>query len=533
MPCHDRSASQKRPLDFDGQPSPRTLPDESLSLSKWCANLVTLVFRSRTPFAAFCRTSINLSRSDITSKSPAFPIPLPCCGVFGRMPSGLSATKRAKLHFRRALVLIVLALNFWWSGNRFVSADLLRRRPSRQQQHIIARVVSFMQADGPRVPFSVNSVGRRVPKLVARLGELSELRLLTSVGPGASPYEKVFEGRNDDVPMHNEAAEVLEPYRSLDPSRLKIVGRAHFDPTSFLSDELVMAYRNPDCLLFDRLEEAVVPKLSDSVETLVGLAKLWDSLGLLVLHECDVLQLYPDHQVKIFNAYKDLSTDRQIGDRRGRNCWEMRVAGPSKILPMGSDLCEFDFNPSTHRLTLSVTDRKDFYHQFRVPHVRAVSNTLGPALPRSLLVDLNAHADWIERRSKVFSRLEDGDGLELFGRFPKPPRRLPDHLFASFGSILQGDHGGVEYACDSHQGLLQDWGLLNYHSRIAANRPFRGIGLMEGLVIDDYFALSASPLGSTETTPIKLHSTPPKKLTLLMHCWGRLQRTFEVSPKVK
>ena len=179
----------------------------------------------------------------------------------------------------------------------------------------------------------------------------------------------------------------------------------------------------------------------------------------------------------------------------------MRVAGPSKILPMGSDLCEFDFNPSTHRLTLSVTDRKDFYHQFRVPHVRAVSNTLGPALPRSLLVDLNAHADWIERRSKVFSRLEDGDGLELFGRFPKPPRRLPDHLFASFGSILQGDHGGVEYACDSHQGLLQDWGLLNYHSRIAANRPFRGIGLMEGLVIDDYFALSASPLGSTETTP--------------------------------
>ncbi len=76
---------------------------KNLSLAKWCANLVTLVFRSRTSFAAFARASIHLSRSDSISTSPAFPVPLPCFGVFDRMPSDLSATRRAKLHFRRAL----------------------------------------------------------------------------------------------------------------------------------------------------------------------------------------------------------------------------------------------------------------------------------------------------------------------------------------------------------------------------------------------------------------------------------------------
>ena len=73
---------------------------ESLSLSRWCANLVTLVFRSRTPFATFARSSIHLSRDAVVATSSAFPIPLPCIGVFGRMPSGLSSSQRAKLHFQ-------------------------------------------------------------------------------------------------------------------------------------------------------------------------------------------------------------------------------------------------------------------------------------------------------------------------------------------------------------------------------------------------------------------------------------------------
>ena len=471
----------------------------SLSLAKWCANLVTLVFRSRTSFAAFARASIHLPRDSIVSTSPAFPIPLPCVGVFNRMPSGLSARQRAKLHFRRALVLIVLSLNFWWSGNRFIDPNLLKRSPSKQQQQIIARVAAFVRADGPRVPFPLSSVGRRVPKLIARLSELSEL--LTSAGPGSSPYEKSFEGREALLPADNTVADELEPYRSLDASRLRIVGKGHWDPTEFLSDGLVMAFRNPDCLLFDRSSAAPVPKITDPMPEVVSLAKLWDNYGLLVLHEFDVPTLYPDEQVKVFNCYKDARCDRQIGDRRGRNAYERKVEGPSKVLPAGPDLCEFDFDIRTHRLSVSITDRKDFYHQFRVPFSRAVSNTLGPSIPRAYLESTGAFADLLARKAMPIDRLTCGDQLGSSGRFPKLPRKTADDLFVSFGSILQGDHGGVEYACDSHQGLLQSFNLLQPSTRIAANRPFRGSTMMDGLVIDDYFSVSAVPRDSPETSP--------------------------------
>lgn len=450
------------------------------------------MFRSRTPFAAFARSSIHLSRDAVVATSSAFPIPLPCIGVFGRMPSGLSSSQRAKLHFRRALCLVVLALNFRWSGGVFVEEKLLKRTPSSEQNLIIRRIVSFMQTDGPRVPFAIATVGRRIPKLVARISELSDL--LTSVGSGSSPYDKMFPGFDDAVPIDNSVAEELEPYRSLDSKRLKIVGTGHWDPTDLMSDELVMAFRNPDSLLFDRPPGAEIPKITDPMPEVLALARLWDRFSLLVLHEFDVPQHYPEEQVKIFNAYKDHGSDRQIGDRRGRNSWEMRVAGPSKVLPTGVDLVEFDFNCKTHRLAISITDRKDFYHQFRVPFVRSLSNTLGPGLAREELVNTSAYKTWLARRSVKADRLQVGDGLEAFGRFPKPSKAMPDTLFCSFGSVLQGDHGGVEYACDAHQGLLQGVGLLSPPTRLAANRPFQGLDFLDGLVIDDYFSLSAHPL---------------------------------------
>ena len=477
----------------DGKPNP--LPamfGQSISLSTWCANLVTLVFRSRTPFAAFARVSIRLPRDPVISKSPAFPIPLPCCGVFGRMPSGLSSSKRAKLHFRRALVLIILALNFWWSGGKFIDSELLRRTPSCQQQSIIRRVVCLLQVDGPRIPFPLVSVGRRIPKLVARLCELSEM--LTSAGPKANPYDKGFDGREVVVPMQNQAVDELEPYRALDVSRLKIVGTGHWDPSAFLSDGLIMAYRNPDCLLFDREPPVDKPKITDPMPEVLALAKLWDRFGLLCLHEYDIPELFPDEQIKVFNCYKDKLCDRQIGDRRGRNHYERRLEGPSKHLPAGVDIMEFDFDASSEWISLSVTDRKDFYHQFAVPYGRAVSNTLGPGLCTDDVKETLAYHTYLARKASKGDRLVSGDQLQHHSRFPVPGKRVPSVLFASFNSILQGDHGGVEFACDAHCGLLQEAGLLCESSRVVANRPYQGKQVIEGLVIDDYFSMSSFPI---------------------------------------
>ena len=95
-----------------------------LSFASWCSQMVASVLRTRTAFSAFVRSAIHLSRDSSVSTSPAFPIPLPHCGVFDRMPSGLSLRQRSRIHFRRAVVITILALNFWWSGNRFIDLDL-------------------------------------------------------------------------------------------------------------------------------------------------------------------------------------------------------------------------------------------------------------------------------------------------------------------------------------------------------------------------------------------------------------------------
>ena len=126
--------------------------------------------------------------------------------------------------------------------------ELLGRTPSPSQKSIYRRIASLMLADGPSKDFSVLKSGRRFPQLLARLSELSGA--VTKLGIGSGPYERIYPGH--DVPLENSLYQELEPYKSLDASRLKVVGSGHWDATQFLSPNLCMAYRYPDCLLYDR-----------------------------------------------------------------------------------------------------------------------------------------------------------------------------------------------------------------------------------------------------------------------------------------
>ena len=460
-----------------------------LSISLWCQNMVTAVFRCRCSFVFFVRHAISLHRADKRSVSPAFPLPLPYVGVFAKMPSGLSSIRRAKIHFRRAVTIIVLALNFWWNGSRFVSDVSLTRVPSPSQRAIFVRIENLLQVDGPSESFCISGSGRKFPQLIARLAELSGA--LTNLGPGANPYDKTFDGVEiDPAPLEQDE---LEPYRSLDSSRLVLHGSGKWDPTPWLSDSLVMAYRNPDTLLFERDPDSYLrPKMTDPVEELAALARLWDKHSLLFVHHHDVGVTCPHELVKIFNCLKSQDADRQIGDRRGRNGVECRVEGVSHNLPTGYDLLDLAIELPDQCLTMSITDRRDFYHQFQVSRSRAVSNTLGPGIPWKLLSDTEAFNQFLLRQSRSKKdRLVSGDHLGgLHGRFPQERWSGSGDLYLSFASILQGDHGGVEYACDSHVSFLQDSGLLDGGSRVVADRPFFGRSLLQGLVIDDFFAVA-------------------------------------------
>ncbi len=220
-----------------------------------------------------------------------------------------------------------------------------------------------------------------------------------------------------------------------------------------------------------------------------------------MLHENNTPELFPHECVRIFNCYKNEDCDRQIGDRRGRNYCERRVQGPSKHLPAGPDVFEM-FLSGSERVHISVSARKDFYHQFRTTYARAISNTLGPGIPAELLADTKAFSTMILRKTKgKEGRHFVGDGLFSSHRYPSAPRGMPTTVFAAFGSILQGDHGGVEYACQSHEGLLMSAGLLNPDCRVVADKPFRGSNVMQGLVIDDFFVISKVPRSFSGVTP--------------------------------
>ena len=82
---------------------------DTLDFNKWCAFLAVSILRTRSPFAKFLHSTLHLQRGVETSASPVFPLPIPFPGVFARMPSGLSAKKRCRIHFRRACHVVVMA----------------------------------------------------------------------------------------------------------------------------------------------------------------------------------------------------------------------------------------------------------------------------------------------------------------------------------------------------------------------------------------------------------------------------------------
>ena len=461
----------------------------------WCATLTRNVLRSRTPFSAFLSFSLKLPRRSTSSSTPQlFPVPVPHPGIFDRMPSGLSLRSRRRILLKRALHVICMALNFLHDGMKaFPSECLLTRCPTSAHRSIYKKIMGILAADGPGCgPIHVLASGRRFPQLLARLGELSSV--VTKLG-ACGPYARNFQGH--EVPLDSDALPELRPYRALDASRLKLSGRGLFDATDFLDDNLCMAYRCPALLATERIPPAGAwPGTTDDPQEVERLAKIWDVQGLLVIHR---EPQKPFWLTRVFNNYKDFDTDRQIGDRRGRNFSENRLSGPSSMLPSGSDLTDLLLvDPRRQCIRIYCTDRKDFYHQFKVSYDKAVANSVGPPLSLDSLAGCKAYLDFQcrEAQAKVAGKRRElrGDMLHSNGWLTDSgedkPGLLAGECFVSFGALFQGDRGGVEFATQAHENLLKSAGLLADDSRLQAHIPFSGGPLLEGLVIDDYFALS-------------------------------------------
>ena len=482
---------QKKPLKSPAHRFPNP-EDTSLSYPKWCAMLVSEVLKTRTSFSAFVVKSFKTLRSPVhpeASTLTLFPVSLPEVWV-GRMPEACWHS----IHLSRAVFVIVCALNFWYAGGRSIDVSTFRRVPNSLHRNLFQKVRNLIKSDGLATSFSLPKSGRKFPELIGRLGELSSF--LTALGVSSNPYEKAYAGV--EVPKDDTKMPELQPFHDLDPDRLQLYGTGSWQIKDFLSDDLLMPFMEP-LSIRSGIDLGDRPCIRDSAETVGKLAKIWDSQGLLLLHDESVPK---DGLTRIFNAYKGPLIDRQIGDRRGLNSRESKVPGPSSSLPSGVDVSELYAHPKRQTLAVSITDRRDFYHQISVSRSKAIGNTVGPPVPLHLVSSTKAFQDFCARgKRRRYNRESDGDAFNANSDHPSllvPPPE--DHLWVSFDSVLQGDHIGVEVATDGHRNLLQSFGLLDDYVCLTADKPLRSSTELQGLCIDDFFCVSVESLSDNQAT---------------------------------
>ena len=286
------------------------------------------------------------------------------------------------------------------------------------------------------------------------------------------------------------------PYRSLDPTRLKLTGAGLWPLENFLDDELWLPFVEPKILRHPfPVKKSDIPNFKqESEESNLQLAYLWSTKGRLALFDRPPPG---NHRCRVFNCFKNAEVDRQIGDRRAVNASErhLRGGGPSKHLPGGYLLTSITV-PRGFYAAGSITDRKDFYHQAKVSSSRAHSNCLPFEYPRSLFAGLPAL-----RELETLEAEKKGDRAKAGDRYGRAGSTDPEEKFGDgrvvpgFASLYQGDHLGVEYALSSHQSLLQSAGLLPEKEHVRGHCPFAVGPSYQCLVIDDFVAISVQKVG--------------------------------------
>ena len=483
------------------QAVPRTATEaeftqEGARIPAWVEGFVRRILQSKTRYSFFLQQSISQSRDGRSGhvSTTLFPIPIPFMEVWFSGPKRMNSDARHLKAVRKLVHVAVMALNYTHEQSPFHWLELLRRHPNRQHLGIYRRLGVLVKANVHSRRATIASCGRKSSQFIARLRELYATLQKFEVDV-KSKYHQSAAGQ--EAPVDNSTAEELRPYRSLQADRLKIVGEGRWRCEDYLDDLLYMPFLEPMFNQFDVEPPACsIPDCTrEDPAEIQKLAKVWDAKNLLVLVPQAIA---PDHRfcTRVFNNYKNSLADRQIGDRRSQNFREgMITDGPSKMLPSGTSLLQIMPKRFVEVLRGSVTDRRDFYHQFAVPWERAITNCTFPFLRLGDLKGFQAYgickSSFSVGRTKV-SRDKEGESLGV----TRTPWLVDDHskVSAAFGALYQGDHLGVEFACSAHASLLQTGNLLQPRSRLVSVGPIINDQCVDGLVIDDYFVIARQNL---------------------------------------
>ena len=186
------------------------------------------------------------------------------------------------------------------------------------------------------------------------------------------------------------------------------------------------------------MSDELVPNFTrENPQECFKLAKVWDARGLLKVFPEPVL---PSHFSRVFNAFKDATKDRQIGDRRLPNLSEYHIDA-SKALPQGHQLVRIRLPRYTHVLCGSTTDRRDFYHQAQVTAERAQSKMLPCSYPHLDFQGTLAYEAFSAALGSSLPRSQEvvGDGFD--GRSKRSGRSkpsMPAELYPCFAFLFQG-----------------------------------------------------------------------------------------------
>ncbi|CAE7423072.1 unnamed protein product [Symbiodinium sp. CCMP2592] len=267
---------------------------------------------------------------------------------------------------------------------------------------------------------------------------------------------------------------------------LLLLGRAADPSCSSLPHGLLwLPFVEPGCLLHGRdISHLDLPDFSlEDREENLKLAKLWSTRGQL-----GILPGPPpcSMRCRVFNSFKDLTRDRQIGDRRLPNASERHLTGPSCRLPPGFLLTALEVPRFRCAVTGYCSDRKDFYHQFGITEERAATNALAFDYP------------WAEVPEP--SRL-----LKPRALLCDPTRPLCTWT-PCFLSLFQG----VEFALAAHEALLESCGALPGGSRLLNRAAFPLGDTVQALVIDDLVSLSVLPASAPSAGPSRARDLQAK-----------------------
>ena len=491
--ARDLECGEDRRLCFNGE---RLRTDEglesspleaSLDFCTWAICLPRWISRCKTSFSWHLTKSFTASRHSSSLSSTAFPLPLPLDGCFQCSGPSLSKKRLLAVAKRRLLHILVYSLNVLYLG-RFPTAEEVGRRPTVWHLKCYQRLRALIAVCGDDAGRFPVPPGRSGPELVAHLFQLE--KFLDRSEEKFDSYQRPSPCEFQPDPSLLLAGDHPElfPYKNLDADRLKLVGEGKWPMADFIEGPLWLPFVEPRFLLHGLdISQCDLPNFAyeDKDENL-KLVKIWDRKGLLRLYRSP---LAPSHFCRVFNAYKNTDCDRQIGDRRIPNARERAIDGPSAFLPPGFSLTNMRTRPFAERLVTSITDRRDFYHQAQVTDERAVSNMLPFAFSEDQLdgcvaLDVAKAAEKKASRKKKDRELVGdgfGDALHLSAS--------SENWFPAFGSLFQGDHLGVEFALESHETLLKRGGLLIDEHRLRGCHPFPLTGKVEGLIIDDYFAI--------------------------------------------